>query len=273
MLNLLWHEIRSRRNAIIGWSIGLTLFGLMYTTIYPEMQEQMAGLGDLSVYQAMGVEVATFEGYLGSTVIGFVPILLGVYAVMTATATLAGEEDNGTLEMLLTTRLPRWQIVTAKALALMVVTAVIVIIAALGNVLGFNLVVDQIDTAVTGGEVFAIVVSALPLIWALMMLSLFFGTLMPSRRMAMMAGFLVLIFSYFGENIGGMVESMEVLKPFSLFTYFDSSSAVFADGIAIGDVTVLLIIAAIGFALALVSFQRRDVTVGNWPWQRVRLSN
>ena len=109
MLSLLLHEIRSRRGAIIGWAIGLTLFALMYTTIYPEMQDQMASLADLSVYQAMGIEVATFEGYLGTSVIGFVPILLGVYAILTSTTTLAGEEDDGTLEMLLTTRLPRWQ--------------------------------------------------------------------------------------------------------------------------------------------------------------------
>ncbi len=271
MLNLLWHEIRSRRNAIIGWGIGLILFGLMYTVIYPEMEDQMAGLADLSIYQAMGIEMATFEGYLGSTVIGIMPILLGVYAVMTATTTLAGEEEDGTLEMILTTRLPRLHIVVAKGLALLIVTAIIVAIAGLGNMFGLSIIANQITTTVTGGQVFAVVMSSLPLIWALLMLSLFFGAIFPNRRMAMMAGFLVLIFGYFGENLGGMVESMEVLKPFSLFTYFDSSSAVFADGIAFGNVAVLLIIAAIGFGLAIVSFQRRDVTVGNWPWQRVRL--
>lgn len=273
MLNLLWHEIRLRRNAIIGWSIGLTLFGLMYTTLYPGVQEQMAELADISVYKAMGVEMATFEGYLGSTVIGFVPILLGVYAVMAGTATLAGEEEAGTLEMLLTTRLSRWQIVVAKGLGLLFVTALIVTITGFGNILGLNLIIAQVDTAVTGGDVFAVVLSSLPLVWAIMMISLFFGAFFPSRRIAMMAGFLVLIVSYFGENIGSMVESMEVLKPYSLFTYFDSSSAVFRDGVAASNVTILLSISLIGFVLALLSFQRRDVTVGNWPWQRVRLNN
>ena len=273
MLNLLWHEIRSRRNAIIGWGIGLTLFGLMYTTLYPEMEGQLGDLADLSVYRAMGIEIATFEGYLVSSVIGFVPILLGVYAVMTATATLAGEEEDGTLEMLLTTKLTRWQIVVAKGLAILVVLAIIVTIAGLGNVLGLSIIIDQITTSVTGGDVFFVVLSALPLVCALAMLSLFFGTIFPNRRTAMLVGFLVLAVSYFGENLGGMIESMEVIKPFSLFSYFDSSSAVFRDGVAFSDVAVLLIVATIGFALAIVSFQRRDVTVGNWPWQRVRLSD
>lgn len=270
MVNLIGHEILSRRGAIIGWSIGLILFGLMYTTIYPEMEDQMTGLADLSIYQAMGVEVATFEGYLGSTVIGFIPILLGVYAVLAGTATLAGEEESGTLELLLTTRLRRWQIVTAKAAALLVVTGIIVIYAALGNVLGFNIVASQIETSIGSTAVFLVVLASLPLVWALLMISLFLSALMPSRRLAMLIGFLILTTAYFGENIGGMVSSLEPIRPLSLFTYFDSSSAVFRDGIDPSNLAILLIISAVAFLLAVISFQIRDVTVGNWPWQRRR---
>jgi ABC-2 type transport system permease protein len=268
MFHLLWYEIWSRRGAILGWGIGLTFYVFMYTLIYPEVADQMAGLGDLSIYQAMGIEVATFEGYLGSTIIGFIPILLGVYAVMTSTATLAGEEEDGTLELVLTTRLPRWQIVTAKALALLLVTAIIVTVAGVASMVAVGMVKEQITTSVSTQTVFNVMLSALPLVWALLMLGLFFGALLPSRRMAMMFGFLVLVGSYFGENIGGMVASMEVVKPYSLFTYFDSSSAVFTEGVAFGDVVVLLLVAAIGFGLALLSFQRRDVTVGNWFFVR-----
>ncbi len=231
----------------------------------------LAGMEDMAIYQMMGIEFATFEGYLGSTVIGFVPILLGVYAVMAGTSTLAGEEEEGTLELLLTTRLPRWQIVTAKALALLIVLALIVALAGVGNMLGFLAIQAQIVTAITAGDVFAMMLSALPLVWALAMISLFLSALLPSRRLALAMGMLVLVVSYFGENLGGMVASVEWIKPFSLFTYFDSSAAVFNEGVDPGNVALLLIVAAIALALALVSFERRDVTVGAWPWQRVRL--
>lgn len=271
MFSLLLHEINARRNAIIGWGIGLSLFSLMYTLLYPEMEGQLGDLADLSVYQAMGIEMATFEGYLSSTVIGFIPVLLGVYAVMTATATLAGEEDDGTLEMLLATRLPRWQIVLAKGVAILDVLAIIVAIAAIGNLIGFALVEGQITTTVSGAQVFSVVMSALPVVWALAMLALFFAAFMPNRRMAMMTGFLILAASYFGENLGNMVDSAEIIRPLSLLHYFDSSSAVFADGVAASDIIVLLVIAALALGLAIVSFQARDVTVGNWPWQRVRI--
>ena len=271
MSNLLWHEISSRRGAIIGWGIGLIFFGIMYTTIYPQLQDQMAGLGDLEIYQVMGIEIATFEGYLASSVIGFVPILLGVYAVLTSTATLAGEEEDGTLELLLMTRLQRWQIVTAKALGLLSVTTIIVTIAGLGFMWAFSLIQDQVTTTVTGGDVFKVVFSTLPLIWSLLMLGLFFGALLPNQRTARLAGFMVLIASYFGENLGGMVDSMKVIKPFSLFSYFDSRATAFTEGVAVGDVAVLLTVSLIAFVLALVSFQRRDVTVGNWFWVKGKM--
>ena len=118
MFNLLKHELRSRWGAILGWGVGLFLFGAMYTAIFPEMAEEMASLADLSIYQAMGIEMGTFEGFIGSTVVLFVPIILGIYVITASTQTLAGEEDGGTLEVVLAMPLHRWQIVSMKALAL-----------------------------------------------------------------------------------------------------------------------------------------------------------
>jgi ABC-2 type transport system permease protein len=72
--------------------------------------------------------------------------------------------------------------------------------------------------------------------------------------------------------MAGLVESLDPIKPLSLFTYFDSSETVFSEGVQASDVLILLGVAAVFFALALLSFQRRNVTVGAWPWQRARIS-
>ena len=64
----------------------------------------------------------------------------------------------------------------------------------------------------------------------------------------------------------------KTVKPLFLFHYFDTTVAVFSDGVQFSDVLVLLAVAVVFFALALVSFQRRNVTVGAWPWQRARSS-
>ena len=272
MLSLFAHELRSRWKAVVGWGIGFALFGAMYITVYPEVEEQMADMADLSLYQAMGISMASFEGYIGSVVILFVPLLLGIYAIGTGTKTLAGEEDSGTLEIIMARPLSRWQIVSVKALAIGIALIVILLLGGLGNAAVLAAVKTGYETTMMPMDLFSAVLTGWPITMAFAMISLFLGAFTPSRRIATIVATVILIASYFGENLAGMVESLEAVKPFSLFTYFDSSATVFTDGAKASDVLILLSVAVVFFLLALISFQQRNVTVGAWPWQRGRAS-
>ena len=271
MANLLRHELQSRISAIIGWSIALIAFGAMYTFMFPEVEEEMAGLADLSIYAAMGIQMGTFEDFIASTVVLFLPILLGIYGIITSTATLAGEEDDGTLELVLTMPLFRWQIVAVKAAAISIAAFLILLISGIGNGLALNAVKATTDVDVSIGQLLIAVLNAWPLTVAFMMMGMFFGAYLPSRRIAALATTVIFVASYFGENLTGMVESLEFIKPYSLFTYFDSSATVFHGGPEAGDILLLIGVALVFFFLAQLSFHRRNVTVGAWPWQRTRL--
>ena len=85
-----------------------------------------------------------------------------------------------------------------------------------------------------------------------------------------MATTIVYLSSYFGKMLTGFVESLDPFRPLSLFHYFDSTAAVFSKGVQARDVWILVGVAALFFVLALVSFERRDITVGQWPWERAR---
>jgi hypothetical protein len=65
---------------------------------------------------------------------------------------------------------------------------------------------------------------------------------------------------------------LEPFTPFFLFTYLDATGTAVIEGQQAGDVAVLIGIGLVSFALALFFFQRRDLTVGMWPWQRARMS-
>jgi ABC-2 type transport system permease protein len=268
MASLLKHELVSRWRVILGWGIGLALFGAMYTVIYPEMAQEITGLADLSVYEAMGMYMATFEGFLASTAVLFIPVILGVYAVLAATKSLGGEEDEGTLELLITTRVKRFQLASMKALALSVTLVLILVIAAAGNAAVFATL--EVETEVTPGRLFWTILSAVPIMLAFTMVGLFLGAFMPNRRGAAALATVVFIFSYFSEGLSGMVDSLGFLEPLSLFSYFDTSAEVFAGGVRGADVAVLLGVAAVFYALTLLAFQRRNVMVGAWAWQRGR---
>ena len=272
MLNLFWYELRSRFGAILGWGIGLAMFGAMYIAIWPEAGEQMQSFGDLAVMQALAFEVGSFAGYIASAVIGYIPLILGIYAIIASTGALAGEEDDGTLELIVAAPLSRWQVVTAKATALAIAAFLIIVIAGLGNALALEAIRGLIELDVTSAEMFMVTLSAWPITVAFMMMGLFLGAFLPSRRTAALTTTLVFVASYFGLLLIRFAEILEPFEVLSLFNYFDFTSTAFTEGPQAQDVGILLGMALIFFVLALLSFRRRNVTVGAWPWQRARPS-
>ncbi len=275
MGNLFLHEMRSRRTAILGWGLGIALFGILIIMIFPDFEPQLAGfnLDEIELYQIMGDfgDFASFKGFVSVEMFTFIPILLGIYAIINGTGTLAGEEDNGTLEPLMALPIPRWQLVATKALALGLALLVILLIISAGEVIAFSALPP--DTNVGEVEALDLVVATLaiwPLIMVFATLSLFLGAFMPTRRLAATVATIVLIATYLANNLVHQVNILETIQPLFPFKYY-SGQSVLESGVATGDLLFLLGAMAFFFVLALVSFQRRNVTVGAWPWQRARI--
>lgn len=270
MFNLFKHELFSRWVSIIGWGVGLTAFASMYIMIYPSMASEMAALGDIEIYQAMGMDVTTFAGYIASIVIQILPIILGVYVIMMSTNTLAGEEDNGTLEMVVALPLERWQIVAMKALALLIAIFFIMVILGVGSAIVLNAVVASSDVTIDVEPMQLIIalLGSYPMMVAFFGMGLFFGAFMPSRRLALVVMFAIYIASYVANSASGMVESLNWMETISLFSYVNATTSVFTDGLDLTNMLILFAIGLVFIGLAMWSFQGRNITVGQWIWQR-----
>lgn len=274
MFRLLMQELRSRRNGIIGWAIGLSLLPVIYVAIYPQFADELEGMQeilDLEIYKAMGMSFGTFEDWLASTIINLVPIILAIYAVLDATGTLAGEEDSGKLELVLALPIKRWQIVTVKAIAHGIALFLILLVVDIATTIVFLAIENDIETVLTAWDVFWSLLYLWPIVMAFGMISLLLGTVTPSRRVAALIATVVVIVSYFGNNLSTQVSMLESIQPFFLYYYLDYSASLWANGPQTSDVLVLLGIALAAYLLALFFFQRRDVTVGAWPWQRGKI--
>ena len=275
MLRLFLQELRFRRNAIIIWGLSLCFFPIVYISVYPAFAEQMASFNeimDLAIYQAMGISMGSFEDFIASTVTNLVPVIVGIYAVINGTGTLAGEEDEGLLELIVTLPIQRWKILTVKALTLGISLFVILAIVAAAAALTLVAIEGQIEaTAVTPLEMFYSVIAAWPLVMALGMISMFLGAFSPSRRIAVGISTAVVLISYLGSNLTGMVEALETIEWLFVFHFFDASAQAFESGQQSSDVLTLLGITLMMYVLALFFFQKRDITVGVWPWQKGKL--
>ena len=274
MLRLLLQELRFRRGAIIGWSLGLCFFPVVYVGLYPSFAEQMASfqeMMDLAIYQALGISMASFESYMASTVTNLIPVILCIYAVLNGTGTLAGEEDSGRLEMIVALPIPRWQIVAVKAVALGVALLVILAITASGAALTLVALGGQVESIVTPVDLFLGLLAAWPLVMAFGMISLFLGVFTPDRRTASMIATVAVIGSYLASNLAGMVSSLEAIEGLFLFHFYEATGQALEQGQEPGNMLILLAVALFAFGLAVVFFQRRNITVGAWPWQRGKL--
>ena len=274
MLRLLLQELRFRRNAIIGWAIGLTFLPAIYVGIYPQFAADLAGMEailDLEIYQAMGMNFGTFEDWVASTVINIVPILVAIYAVMDGTGTLAGEEEAGKLELVVALPIPRWQIVTVKAVAHGIALFLILLLVAISTTIVFLAIESQIETNLGAADVLWGLLYAWPIVMAFGMISLFLGAFAPRRRMAALIATVVVVVSYFGSNLSSQVSTLESIQPLFLFHYFDATAGLFETGPQTNDVLILLGIALVALIWAVVFFQLRDITVGAWPWQRGKI--
>jgi ABC-2 type transport system permease protein len=275
MLNLLLYELRSRRTAVIGWGLGLAIFAVYVIVLYPDLAPSMAAfnLEDIPAYQALGdiTEIATFVGFVSVEVMLWLPIVLAIYAIVNATGTLAGEEDNGTLELTMSLPIRRWQIVLTKALALGVTLLLILLVVGLAAAATFSYMGDKlVDPGIEAADLALGVLGTWPVVMFFAMLALFLGAYLPSRRMAAMTTTVILIASYFANNLAAFSDFLDRLRPIYPFNYYDGR-ALLTEGPWTADNFLLLGLAALFLVLAVVSFQRRDVTVGAWPWQRGRV--
>lgn len=274
MLNLLWEELRKRGTAVLGWGIGIGAYLAMIMAVSPELAPEFANM-DLSaipIYQAFGMsedfDFASIANLI-AVYVSFLGLTIAIYAVLTGASALAGEEEDGTLEITLSLPLPRWQIVLAKAIAIAVALLLVLLIGHLGYLLVFPSVEAELNGEIDLGRLFLSTIESWPLAFFFAMFTLCMGAYLPRRVHALSVGLLLLIGGYLFNNLAEQAGPLKGLREYLPF-YYNTGGKVLTDGLDWGNIAVLTTAGLLFLALALLSFQRRNVTVGQWPWAKWR---
>ncbi len=272
MLNFLRYELANLRGATLGWALAVAMFACVYVAFYPSLPPEMTqlDLSQIELYQAIGsFNMSTFENYVASTILLFMAVIAVVFGITIGTHALAGEEEDGTLELLVTLPLTRAQVVLVKGIAILLSIFAVLVLAGAGLTLLFITMRDQIQTDLTPWQLFQVVLNAWPLTSAFAMFGLWMGAYLPSRKLASGAAIGLFLASFLGNNLAGMVEGLAGIEKYSLFHYYNVSVEVFTEGVAASDVLTLVGALLAFWLLAGLAFQRRNLTAAAWPWQRV----
>ncbi|MBN1284954.1 MAG: ABC transporter permease subunit [Anaerolineae bacterium] len=254
--------LRDSRTAIIAWGIGLAVYAIFTVVIYPFVQDfkEINEMMKLPIMQAMlgdkAADVTSPGGFLGTYFFLMMPLITAVYSVLYGLGITAAEEDRGTLDVLLSYPLPRWQLILEKFAALVAALALMLAITLVGFVAGM-IVTPSLE--VNFGDLILAALNLLPINLVMAALTLLLSTILRSRGLV---GGIVGTFvfgSYFVKTFSALVEDpLTNIRYASIFHYY-GGSRMMLDGVDWGGALLLLVVTGALVALSLATFQRRDL--------------
>jgi ABC-2 type transport system permease protein len=260
--NVFGKVVHDQWRAILGWAVFAGVWPLLYVGLYPsiggsEMQQLMDQMPEaLRAFFAAGdLNIGTAEGYLNVELFSFVaPLLLQAVAVVTGAGATAGEEERGTIDLLLANPIRRWRVVVEKSFAVAVATAVVAAGIWLGIAIGAFAADVELDLARVAGAV----VSALLLALALGGIALALGALTGRRMPAIALTMALAVAAYFLNALAPLVEELEPWRPLSLFYYYIGNDPL-THGLELSHTAILAAVALAGVVVAVIAFERRDL--------------
>jgi ABC-2 type transport system permease protein len=261
-------SMRDLRGVTIGMAFLIAVMALLDLLIYPSYRD---AFGTLELPEAMkgflgeATDLSSPEGFLTAEYFSWIPLLLVTLAIVGGSAAFAGEEGAGTMDLLLSQPIRRWELAIAKAAAL----AVSITIAALSGLIGFAIGILFVDIEITFGRLTEAVIYMLPLAWAFAGVALLASAALSSRAAAAMTVTGYLVLTYFIQVLGGVNPVMQDIRRISPF-YWTDASRVLLNGFDWLRAGIFVLIALAAFGLATWMFERRDIFTGERGWSLPR---
>lgn len=259
-------SLRDQARGLIVWVIGVAFYVALLMSVYPSVRDsagQLQGYVDnlpeafRTAFLGSGGDFFSPMGFVNTELFSWLgPIAFIAFAVGAANRALAGEEEDGTLSLLLAYPLSR------RSLVLQRFAAMVVAIAALGLAFWLSLVVA---TELAGMDVGAGALGQALLLFTLLGLAvgsvtLAVGAATGRKAAGIAAGAAVGVAMYLLNTLGQINETLEPYRVLSLFHYTGGTTPL-GRGLGAVDVAVLVGTTLVLLAVTLALFERRDIRV------------
>jgi ABC-2 type transport system permease protein len=277
MIAILTNSLSRFRGQIVGWGLSLALLAGFLTAFYDTIAEQKESYMQLlsgypkemwALFATSGVaQMFTPAGYLNLEFFSYMTLVVGIYAVLAGSTLLAGDEENGTLDLILAHPVSRTALFAGRSLAFLLATLAILAI----TWLGFVVVVPGTMMDVGAGELALPMVSLFGILALFGTLALLLSMLLPSARAAAMASGIAMVGCYFINVMANIDDSLRPLADVLPFKYYQGGLAI--DGMDWNEWWMMLGVSALFALIAWWRFSRRDIRVGGeGGWGLPRLS-
>lgn len=255
--------LRRLRGQILGWGIGLASYGLLMGAMFSSIN-QIEGLDELLAnypqeFLAFMGDVSTFStpsGYFGTYFSNLVPLFLVIFAVSTAAGLLAGDEERGTLDLVMAYPLSRWALFAGRALGYIVALGLVLLI----SYLGWLVVLPWSGMDVSALQLLRPFVPLFGLMLLFGGLALPLSLLLPSARMASTVAGGLLVANFLLAGLARINDSLQPIMNLTPFAFYQQGDAM--DGLNWGWALGLMAVGLLFIVIAGFVFNRRDIRVG-----------
>lgn len=262
----MWPEVlrdhlRTTRANLLWWALGLAAYVAVSWAFYPTVRDnpdiaQFVERLPAALRQAFGAEdLLSPGGYAWARMFSLLlPITLVIYAVRAGTRAVAGDEEDGRLELLLAQPVTRGHLLAGRTLALAVNLALLGL-----TVYAVALAGAALVGADPGAGRLAVATAQVTLLaWLLGALALGVGTASGRPGLASGVAFGVTLGGYLVHSLSPQVEALRTLRPVSPFWYAVGESP-FRGEVQPTNALALLLAGLLCVLLAVPAFLRRDV--------------
>lgn len=262
-------ELKRSWLGTLFWGLGMASLMLFLNAIIQnnEVIEQYRTIlqalpeGVLRAFGVSSIEVlTTADGFVAFAGFTYGSLILAVYGVMSGLGITANDEDEGSLNVLLSMPLPRWQIIMEKYLAFALLLLAIVLLMFGGIFVGsqiFNVPLNY-STMLLG------CLNLMPLSLSVMAITCLIASLFSQKVIVSSTAAAVVVTSYFINVLAGSLDTEAVpaaffLQKLSLFSYVDSEGLVLGGGLNLLNVSLLLGLSLVLVIVSIFAFERRDI--------------
>lgn len=254
-------SLREERRGLVGWSVGIATYCVVMLSVFPTIHDNKAFAKIFEAYPEVFrklfnvADFTTGPGYLGAEIFSVIaPMLLALFAILWGSDLAAGEEDRGTIDLLLANPVSRRRVVLEKWAALAVGTlwlgAVLeATLGLLGPVFSLSVGWAGLSAAVAGSVAFALAVATL---------ALAVGASSGSRGLARGVATALAVASYLLSALAPLVSAFERVAWLSLWDQALGHQPL-TTGLRLGNLGVLAVVVVVLLAVSLWGYDRRDL--------------
>jgi len=255
-ITMIRYNLERARTSLIWWIIGVALYTIINIAVYPSFKDSIL-LQTQSYPQALidafGLSNLDQLGpYLYAQVFLMLPLVLSFLPVTAFAAAVAGAEERGGLDVMLTQPVKRRTLIIAHWVVAVICVGAVLLVTGLLSWLTIQLIGEELgllDTMKAAWSVFPVTI-------AVGTIGLVLSAFMRSRGAVLGASIGIIFLLYLIDVIGKINQDLDNLRYVSPFRYFND---VFTYVIPAWHYLLLTGVALVLLLVSIQAFQRRDI--------------